>query len=198
MKGYYKDEEETKKVLNKDGWLNTGDRAYFTKENNLVLTGREKEIIVLSNGENINPAPLEDALSESEYISAAVVIGKDSWKNLALLILPNFDKIKEYYKNNKMTYDEDNPMLNFVDSITGKKIPEIEKLYSKAINELVNKNERFRSEEHIKHFEYIKELRPGEELTATLKIIRRKIAEVYHDTIEYMHQKIYGENKSLL
>jgi long-chain acyl-CoA synthetase len=52
--GYYKDEENTRKVITKDGWLNTGDLVWMAKGNNIVIVGREKETIVLSNGENID------------------------------------------------------------------------------------------------------------------------------------------------
>jgi long-chain acyl-CoA synthetase len=193
MKGYYKNEKETKKVLSEDGWLNTGDIAYFNKDNNLVITGREKDIIVLSNGENISPTPLEDALLRSKYISNAIVIGEDSWKNLGVLILPNFEEIKEYYKTHNMTYNTEFPINNLVNPLTRKKIPEIEKLYSKEIKDLVNDSYKFKPQESIKDFEFIKELRVGEELTATLKIIRRKIMLEYEETVSYMRKKMTGK-----
>ncbi len=64
MKGYFNRPEETAEVL-KDGWLYTGDLGYLDKKNRVYITGRKKEIIVLSNGKNINPALIEDDLMSS-------------------------------------------------------------------------------------------------------------------------------------
>lgn len=62
MQGYYNKPEETAQVL-KDGWLYTGDLGYLDELGNLVITGRKKEIIVLSNGKNINPVEIEESLN---------------------------------------------------------------------------------------------------------------------------------------
>lgn len=55
MAGYYKDPEETAKSLTPDGWLRTGDLGYVDEENRLFLTGRKKNLIILSGGENVSP-----------------------------------------------------------------------------------------------------------------------------------------------
>jgi len=68
MKGYYNRPEETAEVIH-DGWLHTGDLGFLDKKGYLYLTGRKKEIIVLSNGKNINPAEIEMKL---EGFSAAI------------------------------------------------------------------------------------------------------------------------------
>lgn len=190
MKGYYNNKEETDKVLSQDGWFNTGDRGYFTKEKTLIIKGREKEIIKLSSGENINPTLLEDTLTSSKYIATAIVIGEDSWKNLGALILPNFDEIKEYYKNNNITYDENAPLRTLIESPNKNKIPEIQKLYSNEINRLINTNTKFKSYDHIKDFEFIEELTVGEELTATLKIIRHRVMKKYEYLVNKMRRKM--------
>lgn len=93
MKGYYLDDEATIAVF-KQGWLNTGDLGYF-KNGNLVIAGRLKDIIVLSNGENINPSPIEEVLTRSSYIETAVVVGQD-WKALGVLLVPNVDALHKY------------------------------------------------------------------------------------------------------
>ncbi len=68
MQGYYNKPAETAQVI-KDGWLYTGDLGHLDEEGNLVITGRKKEIIVLSNGKNINPSEIEDSLCRhSEFI----------------------------------------------------------------------------------------------------------------------------------
>ncbi len=74
MKGYYKDPERTAQVL-KDGWFYTGDYGYLTPDDELVITGRKKNIIVLNNGKNIYPEEIEDTLMSIEASTEVVVRG---------------------------------------------------------------------------------------------------------------------------
>ena len=74
MKGYYKMPEKTEEVL-KDGWFYTGDYGYITEDENIVITGRKKNIIVLSNGKNVYPEEIEEYIKRIEYITEAVVKG---------------------------------------------------------------------------------------------------------------------------
>lgn len=70
MLGYYKDKEATGKVLNK-GWYATGVLGMVDKDGFLTLTGRKKNLIILSNGENISPEELEkDKISEKSSLIA--------------------------------------------------------------------------------------------------------------------------------
>lgn len=81
MKGYYKQEEKTAEVL-KDGWFFTGDYGYITDDDQLVITGRKKNIIVLSNGKNIYPEEIENYIQKIDYISEVVVSGFKDEKGL--------------------------------------------------------------------------------------------------------------------
>ncbi len=72
MKGYYKDPEKTAEVLC-DGWFHTGDYGRLTEDGRLVITGRKKNIIVLSNGKNIYPEEIEEYVLKVEGVSEAVV-----------------------------------------------------------------------------------------------------------------------------
>ena len=74
MKGYYKDPEETAKVL-KDGWLYTGDLARRDEDDFYYIIGRKKNVIILSNGENVNPEEIEDTLSACPHILECMVYG---------------------------------------------------------------------------------------------------------------------------
>lgn len=76
MKGYFNRPEETAAVL-ENGWLHTGDLGMVDKDGYLFITGRKKEIIVLSNGKNVNPAELEEALLASEFVKDCGVFHKD-------------------------------------------------------------------------------------------------------------------------
>lgn len=86
MQGYYKRPEETAAVI-KDGWLHTGDLGYFDKDGFLFLTGRKKEILILSNGKNVNPAEIENVINESELVLESAVYYKND--QLQLLVVPD-------------------------------------------------------------------------------------------------------------
>jgi len=74
MKGYYKAEEDTKKVFTKDGWFRTGDLGHVDKNGFLFLSGRLKNLIILANGKNIYPEEIEEALQQHiPYIKECVV-----------------------------------------------------------------------------------------------------------------------------
>ena len=86
MKGYFRDPEATAKVM-RDGWFVTGDLGHLEAGGYLVITGRRKEMLVLSNGKNIYYAPIEQALLHSPYIEQAFVVGEGR-NYTALLIVP--------------------------------------------------------------------------------------------------------------
>ncbi|HEX2869555.1 MAG TPA: AMP-binding protein [Ignavibacteriales bacterium] len=87
MKGYYNKPLETSEVL-KDGWIHTGDLGYVDKDGYIFITGRKKEIIVLSNGKNLNPEEIENKLLAYPYIKEAGVFQKDG--QLFAVIYPDF------------------------------------------------------------------------------------------------------------
>ncbi len=74
MLGYYKQPEKTDEVL-KDGWFSTGDYGYITNEDWLVITGRKKNIIVLTNGKNIYPEEIENYIMQIDYVTEVIVKG---------------------------------------------------------------------------------------------------------------------------
>ncbi|MCP4214286.1 MAG: AMP-binding protein [bacterium] len=93
MKGYFNRKEETDEVI-KDGWLHTGDLGHFDDEGFVHITGRKKEIIVLSNGKNINPEELESHIASiSDLVGEIAVYMKDD--SLQAAIYPDFKKVKE-------------------------------------------------------------------------------------------------------
>ncbi|MCU7939663.1 MAG: AMP-binding protein [gamma proteobacterium symbiont of Bathyaustriella thionipta] len=95
MKGYWKNKQATEKIIDSEGWLHTGDKAEY-KNNHLYITGRVKEILVLSNGQKVPPANLEMAICSDPvfeqaivigearpFLSAIIVINEDMWPELA-------------------------------------------------------------------------------------------------------------------
>jgi long-chain acyl-CoA synthetase len=99
MKGYWDRPEATASVL-RDGWLHTGDLGYFDSHGNLFLTGRMKEVIVLSNGKNIYPDEIEAHYLRSSYIKEIAVLGLEGKAGedrdrLHAVIVPNFDVLRQ-------------------------------------------------------------------------------------------------------
>jgi long-chain acyl-CoA synthetase len=95
MPGYHNKPRETAAVLDREGWLSTGDLGSFDDRGNLIVTGRIKEIIVTAYGKNVSPAPVEERLVGSAYIDQAVVFGDDR-KCIVALLVPARDEIERY------------------------------------------------------------------------------------------------------
>lgn len=76
MLGYYKDEENTNKVM-RDGYFHTGDMGYFDRNGYLYITGRQKNVIVLNNGKNVFPEELEQLISDSPAVKECIVYNKE-------------------------------------------------------------------------------------------------------------------------
>ena len=77
MQGYYVMEKETAETIDKDGWIHTGDLGYLDEKGHLFITGRKKELIVLSNGKNINPSELEQMMEADEQRVKEVAVVED-------------------------------------------------------------------------------------------------------------------------
>lgn len=95
MMGYYKNEEATRNAFTDDGWFRTGDIGYMDKENYIYITGRKKNVIILSNGKNVFPEEIEEYLRRSELISESVVIGRAKESDdiiITAIVYPNPEK----------------------------------------------------------------------------------------------------------
>ena len=95
MGGYLGKPEATAKVLDADGWFDTGDLGMLLPDGSVVLTGRAKDTIVLSSGENIEPGPLEEALVSSPLIEQVMLVGQDE-RQLGALVVPRADAVKTW------------------------------------------------------------------------------------------------------
>ena len=174
MRGYYNRPEITAEVLDKDGWLNTGDLGMLTHRGELKLTGRAKDTIVLLGGENIEPLPIEQKITESEFIDTAVVVGQDQ-KYLGALIVPNQDAMERYADENHVPYDKWSDLCCTDASL---------ELYQSEVNNLVNAKNGFRGFERIFRIAVTRDpFEVGKELSAKQEVKRHVVADLYKDQI---------------
>lgn len=175
MKGYYKRQDLTDAMINPEGWLDTGDLGMLTWDNELKITGRAKDTIVLRGGENVEPAPIEEKLRESEYIAQVMVVGQDQ-KFLAALIVPEFEALAAWARGESILTSEREGLVQEV---------AVRQLINQEIARLVNAQSGFRSFEQVNRFALLPEdFQIGQELSAKQEIKRHVIAERYQHEIK--------------
>jgi long-chain acyl-CoA synthetase len=174
MMGYYKRPDLTAKIMTKDGWLDTGDLGMLTRKGEIRITGRAKDTIVLRGGENIEPVPIEQKLSESEFIAQSIIVGQDQ-KYLAALIVPNQENVVAWAEENNIA---------FVDYETLVQQPVVRELIDGEIAELIGSKNGFKPFERIFKFALLAEpFQPGRELSAKQELKRHTINELYRKKI---------------
>ncbi|MNX15844.1 Long-chain-fatty-acid--CoA ligase FadD15 [compost metagenome] len=175
MLGYYNNPQATQDTIDADGWLHTGDIGKIDSDGFLAITDRKKEILVLSNGKNVAPAPIENSLITSSVIAQAVLVG-DNRNYVTALICPNFESLGRFAKEHGIA---GNPS----DWIADAKVKE---LFRSEIDRLTTDYARF---EQIKEFVLLREelSQDKDELTPTLKYKRRVILANYASQIEAMY-----------
>lgn len=177
MKEYYKNPDSTSKVFTQDGWLKTGDLGWITPQGQLVLTGRAKDTIVLSSGENIEPEKIENAGSKNNLVSQMILVGQDQ-KFLSALVVPNFSELAV--------------ALDLPEETDAKTIcahPEAANLVKQAIRKSMNEQGGF------KHFETINSVHLLNEpfsqdnglLTQTMKVKRNLVLMKYENEIKNLY-----------
>lgn len=175
MKGYFNNPELTAEVIDKDGFINTGDLAVMTESGLFSIRGREKDTIVLSGGENIEPVPIEKALSESEYIETAVVVGQDK-KFLSALIVIDVKNVENYLKDMNIPYIDRRSLASSDD---------VRALINREIQTYVSTKRGFKLFEQVNRFAILtKSFEVGKELSLKQEIKRKDISEMYKKEID--------------
>ena len=186
MKGYYNLEEETEATLTDDGWLKTGDIASIDDDGYLRITDRKKEIIVTSYGKNLAPAPVENAIRQSELVDHAVMIG-DGRKFPVVLVVPAFGPLRKWAARAGVDGDRDDGELVADERVR------------RRFEEVV----RERTDPFDEH-EQPKEVLPlaaeftveGGELTPTMKVKRRVVEEQYAEEIDGLYREADREHEA--
>ena len=91
MKGYYKNDKDTRKVLDEEGWLHTGDMATMDPDGTLYIRGRSKTMILSGNGQNIYPEEIEDKLNNMYLVLESLVLEGDNGR-LKALVVPDYEQ----------------------------------------------------------------------------------------------------------
>ncbi|BAY93138.1 MULTISPECIES: AMP-dependent synthetase/ligase [unclassified Tolypothrix] len=188
MQGYYQNPEATAKAIDADGWFDSGDLGWLTPQNDLVLTGRAKDTIVLTNGENIEPQPIEDACLRSPYIDQIMLVGQDQ-RSLGALIVPNLEALVKWAETQNI--DLSKPNEDVTASASQKIDLEskiIQELFRKELNREVQNRPGYRADDRIGPFKLIPEPFSIENglMTQTLKIRRHVVSERYRDIVNAM------------
>lgn len=175
MRGYFGKPEATEAAIDADGWLHTGDIGEITPKGMLKITDRKKDIIVLANGKNVAPQPIEALIKQSPYIGEAVLIG-DKQNVITAIIVPAFERLKAWAKSQELPTGDMEALVHRA---------ETRKLIKEEIDRLSVNLADF---ERIRRFEIVSQpfTIEGGELTPTLKVKRKVIAQKYAALIEQM------------
>ncbi|ESA37270.1 amp-forming long-chain acyl- synthetase [Leptolyngbya sp. Heron Island J] len=178
MQGYYKNPEATTKAIDPDGWFDTGDLGKITANGDLIITGRAKDTIVLTNGENIEPQPVENACARSKYVDQIMLVGQDQ-KVLGALIVPNLEALSQWAATQGITINETNP----AESLSN---PKVQTLFKQELTREVKARPGHRPDERIGPFTLLSEPFSIENgmLTQTLKIKRPVVTRNYQNVID--------------
>lgn len=177
MQGYYNNDEATKEMVSPEGWLHTGDIGELDSDGHLRITDRKKEIIVMSNGKNVAPQPIESLLKTSPFIEQLVLIG-DNRKFISALIVPSFENLEPKAKDMGLDISNREALCRH-DKVKTLLRQEIDRVSSGQLA-------RF---EEVKQFALL----PNEftiennEITPKLSLRRKVIAQRYAEHIEQMY-----------
>ncbi len=171
MIGYYNLPEETKAALDPDGWFHTGDIGEWEGKS-LKITDRKKDLLVLGNGKNVAPQPIENKLRGSNFIQEAVVLG-DGMDHCVALIVPHFDLVRN--------------ALKLGPDVALSSSPEAKAFIKKEIDAV---NKTLANFEMVKKFVILDRMFTIEsgEMTPTLKVKRKVVKEKYGAEIASLSQ----------
>jgi long-chain acyl-CoA synthetase len=177
MKGYWKKPEETAAVL-KDGWLYTGDLGSLDDEGFLKITGRKKELMILSSGKKVVPSYLEGLLVSDPCIEQAVINGEGR-NFLTALIVPNWANLRAVLAGNGVDVSASEEVLCKHPAVEA----ELRQRIDRALQDVT-------SWEHVRKFVVLP--RPfsvaDEELTVSLKLRRNVVLNRYRHILDQLYQ----------
>jgi long-chain acyl-CoA synthetase len=177
MRGYHKLPDETRAVMTDDGWIRTGDLGRLDPEDYLTITGRVREVYKLENGKFVSPAPIEEKLATSPYITQAMIFGLNKPYNVALLVV-DCAAICAWCKESG------------VGDLDAEKAVAHEKVKLLLAGEVQRLSGAFKAYERVERFHVVTEelTLANDMLTPSMKVKRRKVLERWGKDLE----RLYG------
>ncbi len=177
MKGYFNKPTETAEVIDKLGWLHTGDLGHFDTENYIKITGRKKELFKTANGKYVAPVPIEQAIAQCKLVDMVMVVAEGKPFTTAL-IFPDFENLKAL-KTEFASEDQNNEA--FLSS------SQVRDFIQKSLEEV---NAKLNHWEQVQKFVIIKApiTVDSGQLTPTMKIRRHIVMEKYRAEIDSMYK----------
>jgi long-chain acyl-CoA synthetase len=176
MMGYYKAPDLTADIIDKDGWLHTGDIGILEEGKFLKITDRKKEMFKLSAGKYIAPQVIENKLKESFFIEQAMVIGENE-KFASAILSPNFTFLHDWCSLHKFQFQDNAELIE---------LPEVVERFSREVKEV---NKSLGEHEQIKRFRLVTEEWTPQSgaLSPTLKLKRNFLSKEYKDIISEIY-----------
>jgi long-chain acyl-CoA synthetase len=175
MQGYFRNKDATDEVL-KDGWFLTGDIGELDGDGYLRITDRKKDLIVTAGGKNVAPQPIESLIAHDPLVVRAAVIG-DKRKYLVALIVPDFDNLRAWARQHGIDTAGDSALV---------KDKRVADLYTQIAEHASAKLAKYETIKKVAVLD--RDFDPDQgELTPTLKVKRRVVAEHFADVIESLY-----------
>jgi long-chain acyl-CoA synthetase len=177
MQGYYNLPQATAEAIDVESWFHTGDIGKF-ENSHLKITDRKKDLIVLGNGKNVAPQPIENRLKESSLIEEAVLFG-DGMEYVCALVVPRFENLTRVLEERETAVSEDKTVL-----VSLKEVREIYRAEIEKVNRELADFEKVKKFELLDHSFSISD----GELTPSMKVRRAIVKERYADLIRRMQR----------
>ena len=184
MRGYYKNEKDTREAIEEDGWFHTGDVGEMDGTH-LKITDRKKALFKLSTGKYVVPSPLENRLATSSLVEQTVVVG-NGYKFCAALIFPNEEALRDFAEKHDL--GSDRPFRDLIKE--QKVIDEFQGLVDEA-------NEGMDPWSRIQRFTLVPEEISVENglLTPSMKVKRSKVEDEYRGEIDHLYEMAEEERE---
>ncbi|MEW6033261.1 MAG: AMP-binding protein [Chloroflexota bacterium] len=172
-KGYYKDPEATRELIDSEGWLHTGDSGHINEKGHLVFYDRIKEMVELSSGRKFAPSYIEGKLRFSPYVKDVMVMGGPDKPFVSAMVNIDFENVSDWAEEHRINY------TTFVD------LSQKEQVYDLILKDMERVNRYLPDEMKVRKFVNLhKEFDPDEaELTRSRKLRRKFVENRYADVI---------------
>jgi len=177
MLGYWNNPEATRAIIDADGWLNTGDIVRISATGHIYITGRTKDIIVMSNGEKVPPADMEIALLHDPLFDQVMIFG-EAHPYLVALAVVNAEAWQQFAKEIGVRADMPEALAD-------------SRVEGKVLERIARSLRGFPGYAHVRRVLLLREpwAMENDLLTPTLKLKRKKVAQQFADEIKHLYER---------